>query len=140
MNVLASAKLLKITVYLQQMTIWRNIISFICIQYISAMMKNLLSSLPIVIGLLLLLNCLSVVYANSISTDKSPNQISPFSDTNTSAIVQSLGQSQFSKLEPITNESDLLRPDRVIHAPLLPPISLPSNGNSRSSSPNNNDY
>jgi hypothetical protein len=96
--------------------------------------------LPIAIGLLLLLNCLSLVYANSISTDKSPNQISPFSDTNTSAIVQSLGQSQFSKLEPITNESDLLRPDRVIHAPLLPPISLQSNGNSRSSSPNNNDY
>jgi hypothetical protein len=81
------------------------------------MVKNLLSSLPIAIALLLLLNGLSVVYANSIS------------ETNTSAIVQSLGQSQFSKLEPITNESDLLRPDRVIHSPLLPPIPSSSNGN-----------
>lgn len=87
------------------------------------MVKDLLSTFLMTIGLLVLLCGITVVYANSISTDKSPNQISQFSDTNTSVIVQSLGHSQFSKLEPITNQSDLLRPDRVIHAPLLPPNS-----------------
>ena len=87
------------------------------------MVKDLLSTFLMTIGLLVLLCGITVVYANSSSTDKSPNQISQFSDTNTSVIVQSLGHSQLSKLEPITNQSDLLRPDRVIHAPLLPPNS-----------------
>jgi hypothetical protein len=76
--------------------------------------------------MLILLNSLSPAYmtVTSISTDKHSNQTSSFLDPNASAIVQSLGRSQFTKLQPITNESDLLRPDRVIHPPLLPPNSL----------------
>ena len=90
------------------------------------MIKNFLFSSLIVMCMLILLNSLFPAYVISISTDKDSNQMSSsFLDANASAIVQSLGRSQFTKLEPITNGSDMLRPDRVIHPPLLPPNLLP---------------
>ena len=84
------------------------------------MEKKFISRLSIVM-ILLVLYVTSGGYTTYTLAAESHNQTSLFSKTNKSELVQSLGESEFTKSKVIKDPSQLLREDRIIHPPLLPP-------------------